>query len=271
MDCFGSDIIVQAPPPVVQTGLFPVPANPVPAPAPQLVALLAEQSGNPAPAPATALPASPAAAPQVDPGFKPRNGIVSKTNAFVAPECVCSKTGLIRGVDTGQPGCAKHMKEYNAFQEAYCYVEGDFKCGGAMPSIPHQGLFWVGCEKPDLTLLYPPLCDIVTGAQAKLFNVPVDLGLKVPPANYLANTKNMAPLPQEISPLDQMAAGLSAWGGPMPDIWHAKHDNYFKKQAFQEETLVPAGIAAVAPAPAVALSPAVALVSRSQLRGVLEH
>lgn len=156
-----------------------------------------------------------------------RKGLLDKKAGFVEPQCVCSSTGIIRGTNTGQPGCAKHGKESNAHVEAYCYVEGGFECGGAMTSDSYPGLFWVGCEKPNFALLYPPTCEIRQSREAKLYDVPPSLGLETPPATFAASIKNMPALPAEPSPIDHFVKGMGQWSKPMPPLWHAARGNYF--------------------------------------------
>jgi len=253
----------------------------VAAPAPVVALLEIDRTAGPAPAPmAVVSPASPAAV--ADLGFTPRNGIAVGSHGFVAEECACSTTGIIRGVNTGQPGCAKHQKEPGAYVEGYCYVEGDFACGGAMRSDIFEGLFWVNCEKPNLHLLYPPTCEIIERSTAKLFDIPMNLGLEVPPSSFENSTRNMAPLPTEGSPLEDMRAGLSSWSEPMPPLWHAAHGNYFSDGEFQKGPFLPAGktqivagpAAAVAASPAAAapMAPAAALLEQAgKLRGVRQH
>lgn len=308
IQCFGEEAptAVQTDAPIVK-GMFPPAAAPAP-----VVALQVDSpapAASPAAAPAAALAAAASPAPgAVGPAFTPREAITTNTLGFVDAKCVCSKTGIIRGVTTGQPGCAKHGKEANANVEAYCYVEGDYQCGGAMSSDLHPGLFWVSCEKPNIHLLYPATCEIRERANAQLFPVPAALPLKVPASSFEGSLKNMAPLPRAPTPLDDMSQGMHAWSGPMPPLWHAARSNKFVNEAFQNPVdfssapapaLPPppmmagspampspimiggAPVAAVAPSPALppalmAPAPAMALMEEAvsgagQLRGVRQH
>jgi len=226
--CFSEEAPTAAPTsaPIV-SGMFP------PAPAPPQVVALQVESPAPATSPAAAPNSAASAAPAAGPAFTPREAITTNTLGFVDAKCVCSKTGIIRGVTTGQPGCAKHGKEANANVEAYCYVEGDYQCGGAMSSDLHPGLFWVGCEKPNIHLLYPPTCEIRERANAQLFPVPATLPLKVPASSFEGSLQNMAPLPRAPTPLDDMFQGMKEWSGPMPPLWHAARSNKFVNEAFQ--------------------------------------
>lgn len=225
--CFGEEAPTAAPTAPIVSGMFP------PAAAPASVVALQVDSPAPAASPAAAPTAAASPAPAVGPAFTPREAITTNALGFVDAKCVCSKTGIIRGVTTGQPGCAKHGKEANANVEAYCYVEGDYQCGGAMSSDLHPGLFWVGCEKPNIHLLYPPTCEIRERANAQLFPVPAALPLKVPASSFEGSLKNMAPLPRAPTPLDDMFQGMKEWSGPMPPLWHAARSNNFVNEAFQ--------------------------------------
>jgi hypothetical protein len=43
------------------------------------------------------------------------------------PQCVCSETGIVNGVDTHRPGCSAHLgRGYGNF----CYIEGGNECPG---------------------------------------------------------------------------------------------------------------------------------------------
>jgi len=266
-------------------------ASPAFPPAPATVLMATRNKLAPAPAPALAAPPamgnSPAPA-SVD-GFLTRQGTLSVRRGLVEPGCFCSKTGIIHGVDTAQPGCAKHSKERLANVEAYCYVEGGFKCGGAMKSDLFPGVFWVNCEKPNLAVLYPPTCEILVKSEAKLFDVPADLGLKVPPATFDDLRGDMAPVPAEGNPMEKLNQDISSWGQPLPPMWHASRDNYFVDGAILPPVSAgPASAPGAAPATSIVMAPAAAppttvvmgpaaapaatlLEEHSRLRGVQQH
>lgn len=42
-------------------------------------------------------------------------------------QCLCSESGVIRGVDTHRPGCAAHISHHKPF----CYIEGGDECHGS--------------------------------------------------------------------------------------------------------------------------------------------
>jgi len=47
--------------------------------------------------------------------------------ADLPPQCVCSETGIVNGVDTHRPGCSAHLgRGYGNF----CYIEGGNECPG---------------------------------------------------------------------------------------------------------------------------------------------
>jgi serine/threonine protein kinase len=53
---------------------------------------------------------------------------VVKCDPNLPPKCKCSKTGTVRSVVTGKPGCKFHLsRSYGAF----CYIEGGEECSGA--------------------------------------------------------------------------------------------------------------------------------------------
>lgn len=274
-DCFGRPLPVPAPPPpgAVAAPAAAAPGAAAPAIAAPAAALLAMGTNDPAsPAPASYAAAPAPSAPSVD-SFKQRKGILSKKKDLVPNKCVCTKTGIVNGKNTGQKGCAKHGKEPDAGAEAYCFVSGGFSCGGSMASIGFPGLFWVNCEKPDFALLYPPQCEILKRATAKLFVVPPPLGLKAPPANFDAFRPGMVPMITAAHPLDTMSASMGGWASPMHPTWHEQRGNYFAKEAFQAAPAAasaPAGAVAASPFAAVAASPGPAM-ALSQLRGVQQH
>lgn len=283
--CFAAQVPEAPPPPKPVDSTLPVLVSPAAAPAaspaasplPAVTALL-----QAAPAPALAMspagppvPAAPAMAPAGPPpiDFKVRKAL-TEDMGLVAPDCVCSKTGVIRGISTGQPGCAKHKKEANAYVEAYCYVEGGFKCGGAMASDQFPGLFWVGCEKPNFHDLYPPECEVLKRASAELFPIPSELGLKVPPANFEASRKDMPALPSDGNPLGKVVDGLNNWDEPLPPVWHEARGNYFRGDAAEASAPPPIMMApAAAPAPVVPAAPAALLeeAASGKLRGIRQH
>jgi hypothetical protein len=227
----------------------PAPAMAAASPAPQAAAGHLPMLSIPAPAPAHALSHAPAPGPaglaggwtplnvktssfglvpSHGPDFSIRQNLIREPSV-VPPACRCSMTGVVRGVTTGSPGCSKFKKEKNAHVEAYCYVEGGFECGGAMPSALFPGLFWVGCEKPNFELLFPPTCEIIKRPpqlfSPELFSIG-GTNLKVPPSSFEAGRKNMQPLPVEPSPLTDLAKSLSA-PEPLPPLWHAQREHYF--------------------------------------------
>jgi len=51
----------------------------------------------------------------------------SAPSADLPPQCVCSDSGIVNGVDTHRPGCSAHLgRGYGAF----CYIEGGNECPG---------------------------------------------------------------------------------------------------------------------------------------------
>jgi hypothetical protein len=47
--------------------------------------------------------------------------------ADLPPQCVCSESGIVNGVDTHRPGCSAHLgRGYGNF----CYIEGGNECPG---------------------------------------------------------------------------------------------------------------------------------------------
>jgi len=275
-DCFGKPLPVPAPPPpgAVAAPAAAAPAAAAPASAAPASALLAMGTNDPAsPAPAS-YAAAPAPSPASVQSFTPRKGILSKKKDLVDNKCVCTKTGIVNGKNTGQKGCAKHGKEPDAGVEAYCFVGGGYSCGGSMASIGFPGLFWVNCEKPNFALLYPPKCEILKRASAKLFVVPPPLGLKAPPATFDGFRPDMVPMMTAAHPLDTMSASMGGWASPMHPTWHEQRGNYFANEAFQNQApaaaSAPAGAVAASPMAAVAASPGPAM-ALSQLRGVQQH
>jgi len=140
-----------------------------------------------------------------------------------------------------------------------------------MSSDIYEGLFWVGCEKPNLAVLYPEKCEILERSEVKMFPVPVDLGLKVPPKTVDDMQVDMDPVPTEGNPMERMQKDLMSWHQPMHPMWHEAHDNAFKNEAFQSPPVVQtsAVITGPAPAPAAVLTEEHASVSR--LRGIQQH
>jgi len=246
----------------VVSAAAPAAATPAAAAPVAAVALLATSAGAPGPAPAVPPPpASPGAAGSLEPAFTPRRGVASKSAGLSEPNCICSKDGVTKGQATGQPGCAKHGKEPNANVEAYCFVEGGYECGGAMPSTQFKGLYWVNCEKPNFHLLYPPTCEILKRATAETFVVPPPLNLEAPPPTMAGLKVDMAPLPAEgADEFAKVAKNLQRWDKPMDPIWHAGRQNYFANEAFQDGATMPtSGVNAMSPAAATAIAPAPAI------------
>jgi len=59
--------------------------------------------------------------------------------ADLPPQCVCSETGTVRGVDTHRPGCATHLgRGYGAF----CYIEGGNECPGNIRYSRSLGVYY---------------------------------------------------------------------------------------------------------------------------------
>lgn len=49
------------------------------------------------------------------------------TDAPLSPECQCSETGIVNGVDTHRPGCNAHLGRHFG---PFCYIEGGRECPG---------------------------------------------------------------------------------------------------------------------------------------------
>lgn len=97
------------------------------------------------------------------------------------PECMCSTTGVIRGTDTGQPGCGEHGREEQAGADAYCFVEGSWPCGGVMPSSRFPGLFWRSCGRLNFTQFFPPTCELLARLAPMESNLSLTVSAQVPP------------------------------------------------------------------------------------------
>eukprot|EP00916_Digyalum_oweni_P010478 GHVL01017532.1.p1 GENE.GHVL01017532.1~~GHVL01017532.1.p1 ORF type:complete len:1643 (-),score=304.90 GHVL01017532.1:114-5042(-) len=65
----------------------------------------------------------------------------SLSNGRVSPECICSNTGIINGVDSKRPGCGYHIPSAPSF----CYVEGP-SCALSKLSPDFNKLHWRDCD-----------------------------------------------------------------------------------------------------------------------------
>jgi len=55
------------------------------------------------------------------------------------PQCVCSESGIVNGVDTHRPGCSAHLgRGYGPF----CYIEGGKECPGIIKYSRSLGLYY---------------------------------------------------------------------------------------------------------------------------------
>jgi hypothetical protein len=59
--------------------------------------------------------------------------------ADLPPQCVCSDSGIVRGVDTHRPGCSTHLgRGYGNF----CYIEGGNECPGSIRYSRSLGVYY---------------------------------------------------------------------------------------------------------------------------------
>jgi len=242
VDCFEADHTSEV---ALSVAASPGPAH---APAPALIPLTAfvDRGALPAPSPSQVVPLAPSPA-VVSVASSPGSSTEVAVNAKVfdsalAPNgCSCSKDGLIRGIQTGHPGCGKYGTEPNAVSEAFCYIEGDFNCAGAMPSAEHEGLFWINCEMLNLAAVYPPTCEILHLAENPLFQIPSSLGLDTP-----GNLVKPLPLVPGGLAFDSL---LDALNPPhLDNAWHAQRDNEFVTGPYQH-VAAPSPVAVQASSP----------------------
>lgn len=143
------------------------------------------------------------------------------------PECRCETTGIVNGVSTGAAGCGRHGGEKEANTEMYCYVTGDMECGGAMPSVKFEGLYWVGCERVDFSEIFSPQCELHTAALVKVLTVPQPMPLAVPPKTWQRPPAFQLQPMAGSTPLEDFKAHMETWNLPMPAQWHAERFNIF--------------------------------------------
>lgn len=94
---------------------------------------------------AAAAPAAPLALVSAHRGAAGRHREQPADVTFTSGRCSCDVTGTVKGVHTGQAGCAPHGKEPEAGAELYCFVEGGARCPGARPAATLAGLYWGFC------------------------------------------------------------------------------------------------------------------------------
>lgn len=145
-------------------------------------------------------------------------------------ECACDTSGSVRGVATKQSGCRRHGQEPMAEDQWYCYIAGDTKCPGAMPSRTLSGLFWVGCAGSFdyFPQLFPAGCQLLKygfSPQEQPIRMPSE-----PKGHGAIEVGQLAPSqPRFAAVIKESVQRILAAAVELPKEWHAQHAGVFLK------------------------------------------
>jgi hypothetical protein len=149
------------------------------------------------------------------------------------PDCTCSSSGVVDGIDTGMKGCAQHGKEPKAYGQ-YCYVTGGSKCERATRSSRVSGAYFVSCFDPttDYKLMFPQSCELnIQRKEAKdVINITATLSSGVEIAENVSRviSESTAPVSKAERKAKALINQFTAWKNPLPPEFLKKHKVHVK-------------------------------------------
>lgn len=152
----------------------------------------------------------------------------NSTLASFNPDCSCSESGVVDGIDTGKKGCAQHGKEKKAFGQ-YCYVTGGSKCERAIKSSRIEGAYFVSCFDPttDYKLMFPESCQL--NMQRKEARDVIHISAALSSGEELAKNVSKvisnarAPSSKAEKKAKALLGVFEAWKNPLPPGFLKKH------------------------------------------------
>lgn len=153
----------------------------------------------------------------------------NSTLASFNPDCTCSSSGVVDGIDTGMKGCAQHGKEKKAFGQ-YCYVTGGSRCERAIKSSRISGAYFVSCFDPttDYKMMFPQSCEL--NLQRKEAGDVINITATLSSGEELAQNVSQvvgesltAPSSKAEKKAKALLGQLNAWKNPLPPEFLKKH------------------------------------------------